>query len=144
MKYFDVIYQQFEKLEKDQEYGVLDKINKDDLNGLRRVRNYSSHDYDNIENEIIEDAIRNNLPKFKKNIQEVLKETKKELCQNLEKNVDYFVKKQDILMPEAKNNLIKNIKKEYEILQEQDIKLDKEYSKKIKNIIKENSKQNLK
>lgn len=45
-------------------------------------------------------------------------------------------------MPQAKTDLIKNIKKEYEKLQEYQIELDKPYSDKIKNIIKENSKEN--
>lgn len=142
MKHFDVIHQQFEKLEKDQEYKILSKFDEDELKGLRRVRNWSAHDYDNIENEIIEKTIRNDLPKLKENIQEILKEIKKELCKNLEKNVDYFTKKQDILMPQAKTDLIRTIEKEYKKLQENNIKLDKSYSNKIKNIIKENSKEN--
>lgn len=142
MKHFDVIHQQFKKLERDQEYKVLSKFDKVELRGVRDMRNISSHDYDNIQNEIVEETIRKDLPKLKESIQEVLKETKKELCKNLEKNIDYFTKKQDILMPQAKTDLIKNIKKEYEKLQEYKIKLDKPYSDKIKNIIKENSKEN--
>ncbi|PSM51260.1 hypothetical protein CBLAS_1419 [Campylobacter blaseri] len=144
MKHFDVIHQQFEKLEKDQEYKILSKFDKDELKGLRRVRNWSSHDYDNIQNEIIEQTIHTKLPKLKGNIQEVLKETKKELCKNLEKNVDYFTKKKDILMPQAKTELIRSIEKEYKKLQEHKIELEKPYGDKIKNIIKENSKENQK
>ncbi len=72
----------------------------------------------------------------------MLEETKKELCKDLEKNIDYFIKKQDILMPEAKTDLAKTIEKEYKRLQESGVELDKSYSDKIKNIIKENSKEN--
>ncbi|PPB66125.1 HepT-like ribonuclease domain-containing protein [Campylobacter hyointestinalis] len=142
MKHIDVVYQQFDKLEKAQEYHVLDKFSKDDLKGIRNIRNWSSHDYDNIQNEIIENVIRTNLPKLKQNLQKVLEETKKELCKDLEKNIDYFIKKQDILMPEAKTDLVKTIEKEYKRLQESGVELDKSYSDKIKNIIKENSKEN--
>lgn len=142
MKHIDVIYQQFEKLEKEQEYTTLGKIDKNELRGLRQVRNWSSHDYDNIENEIIESAIHTNFPKLKENIQEILQETKKDIRKDLEKKIDYFNKKQDVLMPQAKTDLIKNIKKEYEKLQEYKIELDKPYNDKIKNIIKENSKEN--
>ncbi|QKF65199.1 HepT-like ribonuclease domain-containing protein [Campylobacter corcagiensis] len=142
MKHLDVIHQQFEKLEKDQEYEILSKFDKDELKGLRQVRNWSSHNYDNIKNQFVKNAIEVNLPKLKESIQEVLKETKKELCKNLEKNIDYFTKKQDVLMPQAKTDLIKNIKKEYEKLQEYKIELDKPYNDKIKNIIKKNSKEN--
>ncbi|CUU72524.1 Protein of uncharacterised function DUF86 [Campylobacter hyointestinalis subsp. hyointestinalis] len=144
MKHFDVIYQQFEKLEKDQEYQILGKFDKEELKGLRRVRNWSSHDYDNIQNEIIEETIHKDLPKLKENIQKVLKETKKEMCEDLQKKIDRFVKKQDILMPDARSELAKDIKQNYEKLQEHKIELDKPYSDKIKNIIKDNSKENQK
>ncbi|AQW86811.1 HepT-like ribonuclease domain-containing protein [Campylobacter pinnipediorum] len=79
MKHFDVIHQQFEKMEKAQEYKTLSRFDQKDLKGIRSIRNWSSHDYDNIENEIIEKIIREILPNFKKSIQEVLKETKKDL-----------------------------------------------------------------
>ena len=45
-------------------------------------------------------------------------------------------------MPEAKTDLAKTIEKEYKRLQESGVELDKSYSDKIKNIIKENSKEN--
>ncbi|PPB51644.1 hypothetical protein [Campylobacter hyointestinalis] len=138
MKHFDVIYQQFKKINDDQEYKILSKFDKDELRGLSEFKKWSLCDCDNIENEIIEDTMRNDLPNFKKNIQKVLQETKKELCKDLEKKVDYFTKKQDILMPEAKTDLAKTIEKEYKRLQESGVELDKSYSDKIKNIIKEN------
>lgn len=125
MKHIDVIYQQFDKLEKAQEYHILDKFSKEGLKGLRQVRNWSSHDYDNIENEIIEDAIRTNLPKLKENIQKVLKETKKDMCEDLQKKIDRFIKKQDILTPQAKSELKSDIQKSYDILQKIDLSLIK-------------------
>lgn len=141
MKHFDIIHQQFEKLEKDQEYKILSKFDKDELKGLRQVRNWSSHDYDNIENEIIEKTIHMKLPKLKENIQEVLEEIKKELCKDLEKKIDYFIKKQDILMPETKKERMIEIQESYSILQKNKISLENSYEKKLNNIIKNNSKE---
>lgn len=122
MKHFDVIHQQFEKLEKAQEYHILSKIDKDDLKGLKQVRNWSSHDYDNIEN-----------------IQKVLKETKKDMCEDLQKKIDRFVKKQDILTSQAKSKLKSDIQKSYDILQKNGLELDKTYTCKLGSIIKDNS-----
>ncbi|MBK3498179.1 Fic family protein [Campylobacter fetus subsp. venerealis] len=83
--------------------------------------------------DVPEDKSNKDLPKIKEDI-----ETRK----NLEKNVDRFSKKQNILTPQAKTDLIKSIKKEYEILKKHKIELDKPYSDKIEKIIKENSKEN--
>lgn len=143
MKHFDVIHQQFEKLEKAQEYHILSKIDKDDLKGLKQVRNWSSHDYDNIENEIIEHAIHTKLPKLKENIQKVLKETKKDMCEDLQKKIDRFVKKQDILTSQAKSKLKSDIQKSYDILQKNGLELDKTYTCKLGSIIKDNSNENV-
>lgn len=143
MKHFDVIYQQFEKLEKDQEYQILGKFDKEELKGLRRVRNWSSHDYDNIQNEIIEETIHRDLPKFKENLQKVIKETKQELCEDLQKKIDRFVKKQDILTTQAKSELKSDIQKSYNILQKNGLELDKAYICKLNNIIKDNSNENV-
>lgn len=143
MKSFDIMAEQFEKIKNSDDSSLLAEptIEKDYL-GLKGIRNESSHNYFGVDFNIIKNTIENFLPNFKKNIQEILKEIKKELCKNLEKNVDYFTKKQNILMPQAKTDLIKTIEKEYKKLQENNIKLDKSYSNKIKNIIKENSKEN--
>lgn len=53
---------------------MLSKFNQQDLKGLRRVRNKSSHDYDDIQNDIIEDIIHTKLPKLKQNIIENIKQ----------------------------------------------------------------------
>lgn len=143
MKHFDVIYQQFDKLEKDQEYEILSKFNKDDLKGLRRVRNWSSHDYDNIQNEIIENTIHTDLPKLKENLQKVIEETKKDICEDLQKKIDRFVRKNDILTPQAKDELKSDIQKGYDTLQKNGLELDRTYAHKLKEIIKSNSNEKL-
>lgn len=144
MKHIDVVSEQFKKLEKAREYHILDKFNKEDLKGIRDVRNWSSHDYDNIQNEIIEDVIRTNLPSLKENLQKVIKETKQELYGDLQKKIDRFVKKQDILIPQAKSDLRADIQKDYDKLRKNGLELDKSYADKLKGIIKSNSNENVK
>ena len=139
MKHIDVVYQQFKKLEEAQEYHVLDKFKKEDLKGIRDIRNWSSHDYDNIQNEIIEDVIRTDLPSLKENLQKVIKETKQELCEDLQKKIDRFVKKQDILTPQAKSDLRMDIQKNYDDLRKNGLELDKSYTDKLKGIVKSNT-----
>jgi len=134
MKHIDVVYQQFKKLEEAQEYHILDKFKKEDIKGIRDIRNWSSHNYDNIQNEIIEDVIRTDLPNLKENLQKVIKETKQELC----------IKKQNILTPQAKSDLGADIQKGYNDLRKNGLELDKSYADKLKGIIKSNSNENVK
>ena len=89
MKHIDVVYQQFKKLEEAQEYHILDKFKKEDIKGIRDIRNWSSHNYDNIQNEIIEDVIRTDLPNLKENLQKVIK-------RNEARAVRRFTKKRSI------------------------------------------------
>ena len=144
MKHIDVVYQQFKKLEEAQEYHILDKFKNKDIKGIRDIRNWSSHDYDNIQNEIIEDVIRTDLPNLKENLQKVIKETKQELCEDLQKKIDRFVKKQNILTPQAKSDLGADIQKGYNDLRKNGLELDKSYADKLKGIIKSNSNENVK
>jgi len=46
----------------------LSKINKDDLRGLNAVRNFIAHDYDSVDDEILEVVLRNHIPKIKAQI----------------------------------------------------------------------------
>lgn len=83
---------------------MLSKFNQQDLKGLRRVRNKSSHDYDDIQNDIIEDIIHTKLPKLKQNIIENIKQN---LYIDLQKNgikLDDFYEKcaKDILKNHSK------------------------------------------
>jgi len=41
------------------------KQSKDDLKGIAAVRNYIAHDYDSVDDMIIEDVLRKNLPQIK-------------------------------------------------------------------------------
>lgn len=61
------------------------------------------------------------------------------MCEDLQKKIDRFIKKQDILTPQAKSELKSDIQKSYDILQKNGLELDKTYTGKLGSIIKDNS-----
>jgi len=66
------IAEQFSKLKEDNEFKILENFSSDDLKGISAVRNYTAHDYDSTDDNIIEDVVRYNLPVFKNIILEIL------------------------------------------------------------------------
>lgn len=66
------IAEQFSKLKDDNEFKILENFKSEDLKGINAVRNYIAHDYDSVDDEIIKDVIRENLPELKKNILKLL------------------------------------------------------------------------
>ena len=66
------IAEQFSKLKFDNEFEILKSFSNRDLKGISALRNYIAHDYDSTDDNIIEDVIRYNLPKFKEIIQKLL------------------------------------------------------------------------
>ena len=65
------IAEQFSKLKEDNEFKILEHFTSNDLKGISAVRNYIAHDYDSTDDNIIEDVIRYNLPKFKTIIEQI-------------------------------------------------------------------------
>jgi len=65
------ISEQFSKLDK-KESLLLEKFNKEDIKGLISVRNYIAHDYDGVNLSIIEDDLRENMPKILETINQIL------------------------------------------------------------------------
>ena len=63
------IAEQFNKLKDENEFELLSQIDKDDLRGLNAVRNFIAHDYDSVDDEILEVVLRVHIPKIKKSIQ---------------------------------------------------------------------------
>jgi len=63
------ITEQFNKLKDENEFELLSQIDKDDLRGLNAVRNFIAHDYDSVDDEILEVVLRVHIPKIKKSIQ---------------------------------------------------------------------------
>jgi len=68
------IAEQFNKLKDENEFKILEKFDKKDLRGINAVRNFIAHDYDNVEDAIIENVLRYNFPKLKEKVKQVLKE----------------------------------------------------------------------
>ena len=66
------IAEQFSKLKDDNEFKILKNFKNEDLKGINAVRNYIAHDYDSVDDEIIEDVIRENLPELSKEINKLL------------------------------------------------------------------------
>jgi len=66
------IAEQFSKLKDENAFKVLEKFSNDDLRGISAVRNYIAHDYDSVDDGIIEDTIRNDLPQIKDKAKKLL------------------------------------------------------------------------
>ena len=56
------IAEQFNKLKEENAFTILEHFNAKDLRGLNAVRNFIAHDYDSVDDGIIEDVVRINLP----------------------------------------------------------------------------------
>lgn len=65
------VSEQFSKLAKKQSL-ILTNFNQEDIKGLISVRNYIAHDYDGINLSIIEDDLRENMPKVLETINQIL------------------------------------------------------------------------
>ena len=59
------IAEQFNKLKEENEFELLSKIDKNDLKGINAVRNFIAHDYDSVDDEILEIVLRVHIPKIK-------------------------------------------------------------------------------
>jgi len=66
------ISEQFNKLKEENEFELLSKIAKEDLQGINAVRNFIAHDYDSVDDEILEIVLRIHLPKLKTQLQNIL------------------------------------------------------------------------
>ena len=66
------IAEQFNKLKEENEFELLSQIDKDDLKGLNAVRNFIAHDYDSVDDEILETVLRVHMPKLKVQIIKII------------------------------------------------------------------------
>jgi len=66
------IAEQFNKLKEENALEILTKFEKDDLRGINAVRNFIAHDYDSVDDEILEIVLRVHLPKLKTTIKYIL------------------------------------------------------------------------
>lgn len=66
------IAEQFNRLKDENEFSLLSHFDPRDLRGLNAVRNFIAHDYDSVDDTIIEDVLRENFPTLKKVIEVLL------------------------------------------------------------------------
>ena len=66
------IAEQFNKLKEENEFELLAQIDKDDLRGLNAVRNFIAHDYDSVDDHILETVLRVHIPKIKTQLENLL------------------------------------------------------------------------
>ena len=73
LMHLTAIAEQFNKLKKDYADDILSAFDDQDIKGMYDVRTYIAHDYEGVNLAIIEWIIRNGLPKFKKQCEEIIK-----------------------------------------------------------------------
>ena len=71
------IAEQFNKLKDENEFEILSKLDKSDLRGLNAIRNFIAHDYDSVDDEILETVLRIHIPKIKEQINSLLTQKEK-------------------------------------------------------------------
>jgi len=66
------IAEQFNRLKDENEFELLSHFEKGDLRGLNAVRNFIAHDYDSVDDEILEIVLRVHFPKLKTKVSDLL------------------------------------------------------------------------
>ena len=67
------IAEQFNKLKEENAFKILEMFDEKDLRGISAIRNFIAHDYDSVDDSIIEDVLRHNFPKLKIDVDKILK-----------------------------------------------------------------------
>ncbi|HHH37827.1 MAG TPA: DUF86 domain-containing protein [Epsilonproteobacteria bacterium] len=70
------IAEQFSKLKDENSFELLSHFDPNDLRGLSAVRNFIAHDYDSVDDILIEDVIRDNFPVLKQTVLSLLENEK--------------------------------------------------------------------
>lgn len=66
------IAEQFNKLKDENQFKILEQFHLNDLRGINAVRNFIAHDYDSVDDSIIEDVLRDNFPQIKQDVDSLL------------------------------------------------------------------------
>jgi len=74
LMHLTAIAEQFNKLKKEHADNILSAFDENDVKGMYDVRTYIAHDYEGVNLAIVEWIIRNGLPKFKKQCNELIKD----------------------------------------------------------------------
>ncbi|MEN8146685.1 MAG: HepT-like ribonuclease domain-containing protein [Campylobacterota bacterium] len=68
-----VLSEDFTRLTQEGAFEILAHFNRDDIKGLNAVRNFIAHDYDSVDDDILEIVIRKHLPLIKNDLQAAMK-----------------------------------------------------------------------
>jgi len=68
------IAEQFSRLSDEAEFNILSRFDRRDIRGSYDVRNYIAHDYEGVNLSVIEQIIRDKLPKIKSIVEEILED----------------------------------------------------------------------
>ena len=72
LMHIEAIAEQFDKLSENRFFEILGRFNADDIKGRRRVRNYIAHQYDEVDDDIIADIIKDRLPDIKSTCENIM------------------------------------------------------------------------
>ncbi|NOQ32205.1 MAG: DUF86 domain-containing protein [Helicobacteraceae bacterium] len=72
LMHLTAIAEQFNKLKQEHADDILDTFDEEDVKGMYDVRTYIAHDYEGVNLAIVEWIIRNGLPKFKEQCQDLI------------------------------------------------------------------------
>ncbi len=72
------IAEEFNSLKEENEFAILEHFSKRDLRGISAVRNFIAHDYDSVDDLIIENALKYNFPEIEAVVRKLLEEGKTE------------------------------------------------------------------
>ena len=64
--------EQFQKLKDDNAFEILSRFDPEELRGMSAVRNYIAHDYERVDDAILELIIRKHLPLIRQKIEDLL------------------------------------------------------------------------
>jgi len=76
LMHLTTIAEQFNKLKKDHADDILSAFDDKDVKGMYDVRTYIAHEYEGVNLSIVEWIVRNGLPKFKKQCQDIINSSK--------------------------------------------------------------------
>ncbi|WP_270977279.1 DUF86 domain-containing protein [Campylobacter helveticus] len=111
-----VCNENLQKIQDNYEADILELFNKDDIRGLKAIRNIASHDYEGLNLAIIEEVIRYRLPPIREKIALFLKRQdnplrSKDILGSIEENLKEEMKQEDESSKETANTHSNKIRK---------------------------------
>ena len=135
MMHITIIYQQFEKLKKQNRVDILNRVPQKIISQIKQSRNITAHDYDGLNYGMIEKTIRFDLPKLKDIFSEILQEVESQSPkERLSAEIADYKAKKDILYAESKLKKENTILNLYDELKSSGIEIDSKDLQVIKSI----------